>query len=125
MSALQPRPLYRLDQQVVRAAALCTPQCGGPSGRPGCAGRIFQHQEGRAVGLGRLGAHVEQVFARGLGEHGGESPVRLNSRLPTDRASSSCGPAGEFQPAHPRAGKALFQHALLRLRMTRLTADFW
>ncbi|KEH07985.1 hypothetical protein GY14_23310 [Delftia tsuruhatensis] len=67
----QARLVQRTHQQVMGAGAFLQRHAPALEVGQGAQRRVRRHEDGRAFGLGRLGAHVQQVTARGLGKDRG------------------------------------------------------
>ena len=109
----QAGPGHRLHREEVRRRALLQPDAAALQ-----IGQVLQRrpgldQDGRAVGLGRLGAHVEQIFARGLGEHGGRVTGQAKLQRTDRQGFEQLRACGELDPADLGVGEALLQRALL------------
>jgi hypothetical protein len=79
----------------------------------GAQWRVGGHEDGRAFGLGRLRAHIQQVTARGLGKDRRRISGQAEVQAACGQGLQQLRPGRELQPADLGARKALFQHALL------------
>ena len=76
-------------------------------------GRVLEYQNGRAVGLGWLGAHIHQVFTGGLGEHRWRVARQAKFQAADRERFEQLGAGGKFNPADLGLRKTFFQRALL------------
>uniref|UniRef100_A0A7S3XRX8 Uncharacterized protein n=1 Tax=Heterosigma akashiwo TaxID=2829 RepID=A0A7S3XRX8_HETAK len=101
-----------LHGQEVGAAALLQRDAFAFQGRQGFQRRIGLDQHRRAVGLGRLGAHIDHVLAGGLGEHRRRIAGGTEVHAAQSQGLEQLRAGGEFGPAHLGAGQALLQQAI-------------